>query len=394
MSDLSYLTHVQSIRQTMPATLATTYLNTGTFGPLPSTALDAIQQRLQREWQDGRLGAKSFEELAEIYSAARAAVARLLHADPEEIALTDNTGEGLNIACFGIDWQEGDEVITTDHEHVSALGPLYQIRDRYGISIRKAELGSSAERPLRAAIEELITPRTRLIVLSHVTWTTGTVLDVRSVGRLGRERGLPVVVDGAQSAGAIPINVKELEVDFYAIPMQKWLCGPDGTGALYACSITCRPIKSTYVGYWSIAHEEPKEGEEKVDWQLLGTAQRFEVGGRQTAAIAGQGAVLRWLEEFVGHDWLYKRISALNSYACRVLQSLPGLTLLTPTPGASGIVSFTIAGLDEAKAVERLRNEHNIVIRTIPETHALRVSTGFYNTEEEIDKLVEALKSL
>lgn len=394
MSDFSYLTHVQSIRQAMPATLSTTYLNTGTFGPLPSVALETIQQRLQREWLNGRLGAKSFEEMTTLYADARAAVARLLHAAPEEIALTDNTGEGLNIVCFGLDWQEGDEVITTDHEHISALGPLYQIRDRYGISIRKAELGTSAERPLRAAIEEHISPRTRLIVLSHVTWTTGTVLDVRSVGQLGRERGIPVLVDGAQSAGAIPINVKELEVDFYAIPMQKWLCGPDGTGALYACSTSCGPIKSTYVGYWSITHEEPKEGEEKIDWELLGTAQRFELGGRQTAAIAGQGAVLRWLEEFVGYDWLYKRISALNTYACQALQSVPGLTLLTPTPGASGIVSFTIAGQDETKAVERLRDEQNIVIRTIPETHALRISTGFYNTEQEIDTLVEALKGL
>src|SRR5689334_14561521 len=95
LSDFSYLTHVQSIRQAMPATLSTAYLNTGTFGPLPAPALEAIQQRLQREWLDGRLSAKSFEEITTIYSDARAAVARLLHADPEEIALTDNTGEGL-----------------------------------------------------------------------------------------------------------------------------------------------------------------------------------------------------------------------------------------------------------------------------------------------------------
>src|ERR1019366_3110310 len=112
--------------------------------------------------------------------------------------------------------------------------PLYQNRERYGIVVRKADLGPLADRPALEAISPLVTERTRLISLSHVTWTTGARLDIGAVTRFGRERGIPVVIDGAQSAGAIPIDVKALDVDFYAIPMQKWLCGPDGTGALYA----------------------------------------------------------------------------------------------------------------------------------------------------------------
>ncbi len=134
------LTHLERIRQQMPATTSHIYLNTGTFGPLPDCAIQAIQQRIQDDWQNGRLGAAAFEAMGTIYSNTRSSVARLLNAEVEEIALTDNTGEGLNIISYGINWHEGDEVITTNHEHISLLAPLYQLRDRYGIVIRFAEV--------------------------------------------------------------------------------------------------------------------------------------------------------------------------------------------------------------------------------------------------------------
>jgi len=377
--------HLQYIRQEMPATTAHIYLNTGTFGPLPTCVMQVMQERIQKEWHEGRLGEQAFENIAAIYSHARRGVARLLHANEDEIALTANTGEGLNIICYGLNWQAGDEVITTNHEHISALAPLYQMRDRYGIIIRSADLGPQADYPLHQAIEELVTPRTRLIVLSHVTWSTGTVLDVRSVGRMGRKRGIPVLVDAAQSVGAIAVDVKQLEVDFYAIPMQKWLCGPDGTGALYACREALPSVNSTYVGYWSIKHEKG------IAWELQNGAQRFELGGRQTCGVAGQGAVLNWLENCVGYEWIFKRISALSGYTYHALQDIPGLTLLTPQPGESGLITFTLAGHDDDELVKRLAEQYNISIRNIPTTKALRVSTGFYNTEEEIDRLVQAL---
>ncbi len=381
-------THVQQIRQAMPATTRHIYLNTGTFGPLPEPAMQAIQSYFEKQYQQGRIGADAFEAMGNTYNGARSSVARLMHANDGEIALTDNTGEGLNIISFGLDWRESDEVITTNHEHISALAPLYQLRDRYGIVIRMADIGPVAKRPVEAAIEELITPRTRLIVLSHVAWTTGAVLNVGAVGALGRERGIPILVDGAQSAGAIPIDVKALDVDFYAIPMQKWLCGPDGTGALYTRRESLHYTNCTYVGYFSIKHEED------VEFALNDNALRFELGGRQTAAIAGQTAALNWLEQTVGHEWLYGRISSLNAYACQALQTVPGLTLLTPKPGASGLVSFTLAGQDVTTVVEQLREKHNILTRSIPSMKSLRISTGFYNTEEEIDTVVKALREM
>lgn len=382
------LTHLQRIRQDMIATTSRIYLNAGTFGPLPACVPAAIQERLQQEWQEGRLGASGFERMRAIYDGARQGAARVLNADVEEIALTDNTGEGLNIISFGIDWHEGDEVITTNHEHISLLAPLYQIRDRYGVNIRIADIGEKGERPILKQVADLVTPRTRLISISHVSWMTGARLNISEVGYMGREWGIPVLIDGAQSAGAIPLDMHALNIDFYAIPMQKWLCGPDGTGALYARRGALSYVKSTYVGYWSVKHEEG------IEWELLDTAQRFEVGGRQTAALAGQVAVLNWLESVVGYQWLYERIAALSTYAFHALSEIPGLSMLTPRPGESGLVAFRLDGKDDAEVVKVLAENHNILIRNIPSTHTLRISTGFYNTEEEIDTVVRALREM
>ena len=382
------LSHIQRIRQEMPAATSRIYLNNGTFGPMPTHVVQAMQDRLQYELQNGRLGTEAFEKMRSVYVDARTRVAHLLNADVEEIALTDSTGDGMNIMSYGLNWREGDEVVTTNHEHISALAPLYQLRDRYGVVIRVADLGSKADCSALEAIEPLVTAHTRMIVLSHVTWTTGAVLDVAEVTRFGRERGIPVAIDGAQSAGDIAIDVKALDVDFYAIPMQKWLCGPDGTGALYVNRKSQHYITPTYVGYWSVKHEEG------IEWQLEDFAQRFELGGRQTAALAGQATVLTWMEESVGYEWLFERIKTLSAYAYDAFKHLPNIEMLTPHVGTSGLIGFKLGEMDVTQVVQQLHDEHNIYIRNIPSTNSLRVSTGFYNTEEEIDTLVQALAKM
>ncbi len=331
---MSDLTHLQHIHQEMPATTSRIYMNAGTFGPLPACVVSAMQERMQQEWQNGRLGASGFEAMFAIYDNARKGVAHLLNADADEIALTDNTGEGLNIISYGIDWHEGDEAITTNHEHISLLAPLYQLRDRYGIVIRVADIGEKGDLPVLKPVADLVTTRTRLISLSHVSWMTGAQLNISEVGYMGREWGIPVLIDGAQSAGAIPLDMH------------------------------------------------------------VAKAQRFETGGRQTAALAGQVAVLNWLDQVVGHQWMYERIAALSTYAFHALQEIPGLHMLTPRAGESGLVSFKLEGKDEGEVVKYLNEQHNIYLRNIPSIHALRISTGFYNTEEEIDTLVRALREM
>ena len=134
--------------------------------------------------------------------------------------------------------------------------------------------------------------------------------------------------------------------------------------------------------------------EEGVEWALKKSAQRFEMGGAHPAAIAGQAATLQWLEETVGYPWLFSRIASLSKYAYSALKTVPGLTMLTPVAGDSGLISFKLEGRDETDVVAQLQKKHNIYIRSIPSMKSLRVSTGFYNTEEEIDALVKALEEL
>ncbi|MBA2677774.1 MAG: aminotransferase class V-fold PLP-dependent enzyme [Ktedonobacteraceae bacterium] len=381
-------THLQQIRQELPATRKQIYLNTGTFGPLPTFVMQVMQERIRTEWDDGRLGTQAFHDIADIYAQARMNTAKLINADLAEIALTESTGEGMNIVYSGFNWQAGDEVITTNHEHISMLLPLHQLSTRFGIIVRTADLGPRADRSVCEAIDALITEHTRLIALSHITWTTGTCLNVHAVTQLAHERHIPVLIDGAQSAGAIPIDVKALDVDFYALPMQKWLCGPDGTGALYVRQQSLHFVIPTFVGYWSVKDEE------SLEWVLHEHTQRFESGGRQTAALAGQGAALHWLEHTVGHSWLFENIKYLHTYAYVRLQQIPHLTVLTPEPGASGLLTFTLKNESEVDVVNQLRQQHLIQIRSIGNKKTLRLSTGFYNTEEEINSLAEALAEL
>ena len=374
------------IRQELPGIAEHTYMNTASFGPLLRCVPPAMNSWMQKECFEGRLGMSTYEAMGNLYAEARSATARLLHANVDEIALTGNTGEGLNIVCRGLDWQAGDEVIITDHEHISLLVLLYFIRDRYGVIIRVAELGPGLERPAEEAIAGLITPRTRLIVLSHISFMTGAVPHIRAVTDLAHEHGVLVLVDGAQSAGVIPVDVKALGADFYAFPMQKWLCGPDGTGALYVRCEVLEQIHMTYVGGWfSLTYKGLRE------WTFQDSARRFELGGRQTAGVAGQIASLRWLEETATYPWIFERISFLNRYVYEAIKDIAGIRVLTPAPGASGLLTFTLEGNPVGPLVPWLQQEQDIYVRAIFEHNALRVSTGFYNTEQEIDHLAQAL---
>lgn len=380
--------NVAYVRQELPGATTCLYFNTATIGPLPRCVPQAMGEWLQNEWNNGRLGMDAYAAMAEIYTEARSYVARLLHVENEEIALTENTGEGLNIICHGFNWQPGDEVIFTDHEQISVISLLHHLRDRYGISLRLADLGPGGDRPAEEAIAELITPRTRLIVISHVSFMTGAVINVSAVAELAHRSDILVLVDGAQSAGAIPLDVRALGVDFFAFPMQKWLYGPDGTGALYVRHEVLERVQPTYVGWCMLKFEAGGK------WGFHDSARRFEVGGRQTAAVRGQIASLRWLEETIGYPSIFERISSLNSYAYDALRTLPGLTFLTPRPGASGLVSFVLDGYNAETVAHWLQDEHRIYVRAVPQQNSVRISTGFYNTEEEIDDLVRVLQKV
>lgn len=381
---------IGKIRATMPAVQEYAYLNTGTFGPIPAVVQEAMQAAATREYSCGRITLESYEIAQSLKAAARAEVAQLLDCDPNQIALTRHTTDGINLAVMGRNWLSDEEIVTTDMEHPGALGPIFNVARRYGVTIRTVRLGTDPDQCL-ADFARVITPRTRLVVLSHVTWTTGMILPVREIADLAHQVGALVVIDGAQSAGAVPVNVRALGADVYAIPGQKWLCGPEGTGAVYFSADALDQLQLTIVGYASLV----QGGVEPIGGYFLPkpTAERFEVGGVHVPAIAGQVAALRWLREEVSFDWIYTRIHQLGQFTVDQLSHLKGVSILTPRDHMAGLVTVTVESADPQRLVEEL-HRRKIIVRWITRPYAVRVSTGFYNTEEDILALVEAVQQL
>lgn len=380
------------IRKAMPVTQNKAYLNTGTCGPLSTTLIDTLNRENAVELAEGRSGKKGYEAILEACNSLRQKFASLAKADPAEIALTHHTTEGMNIVTHGFNWRPGDEIVTTTLEHQGGFLPLFVVRQRYGVELRVIDL-SEKDSPadMVAKLEAAITPRTRLLVFSHVAWNTGQRLPLTEIAAMGHRHHVPSLVDAAQSVGAISLDLPASGVDFYAMPGQKWLCGPEGTGALYVKKSSLGLLSPTFAGYLTM------EMGSKLDFtgyfMPAQGAHRFEVGSIYRPGIKALLANLTWFEDEIGWEWIHNRIAHLAAYTRDALAALPGVSIITPPGEQAGLVSFGLDGYDPARVTLKLAEE-GIVIRYLPYPYVLRVSTGFYNSEADIDRLISALKTI
>lgn len=374
------------IRAELPAVTATAFLNTGTSGPLPRAAHEAIIAHQQEDFTEGRGGGAKWQTLSATMDETRRLFARILGAGESEIALTHGTTYGMNHAVLGMDWQPGDEIVVSDKEHIGGLAAAYVLQQRAGVAVRFVECGDPlvVTDRFRATINQ----RTKAVVISHVAWSTGYVFPVADIAAIAHQAGALLVVDGAQSAGAIPVDVKALGVDAYAVPGQKWLCGPGDTGALYVDTAALDRISASFASYGSWEHFD-----EAGDFAVQPNARRFETGMGYSPTVYGLHASLDWQQTAIERDWAAARTVELADLTRERLASVPGVTVQTPRGTRSGLTTFTFAGWEPAAVVEDLADER-IVIRSIPSLAALRVSTGFYNNEDDINRLVAALKTL
>ncbi|HKD76186.1 MAG TPA: aminotransferase class V-fold PLP-dependent enzyme, partial [Ktedonobacterales bacterium] len=223
---------IVAIRAELPAAQAFAYLNTGTNGPFPRRSYETLVEYARAELETGRIGKHVFERLIKTRNETRDALAVVLGCDANDIALTHNTTEGVNIALMGLDWRPGDEVITASTEHPGVLYPVALLRQRYGVRIRMTDIGQNGHDPV-AVLRSALSSRTRAVVLSHVSWASGMVLPMREIADETHRAGAVLICDAAQACGMVPSQVNDLGVDAYACSGQKWLCGPDGTGALF-----------------------------------------------------------------------------------------------------------------------------------------------------------------
>jgi L-cysteine/cystine lyase len=379
-----------AVRAALPSLSAAIQLNTGSVGPMPAEVAAAMAQLADYERDFGRAQAEYWEESKQRLDEARAGVAAVLGGELDEVAITHAATEGMNVGTWSIDWREGDRAVTTCHEHPGGVGPLYAVCDRYGLDLGFAEFaGDASDDEIVAQFDRLITAGTRLVSLSHVLWTSGMVLPVRRIADLAHGRGALVLVDGAQAAGAIPVNVRDLGADMYAVPAQKWLLGPEGLGALWVKREVLEGARSTFASYFTFATVDSRGNR-----SLTEDARRFQSVGFHRPSIVGMARAIGWLTMFVGLEFVHRRGAEMARYAADRLASIDGVELLTPRDRMAGLVSFRIRGWEIQPALEELQARTFSIARTLPLVDALRISVGFWATEDEVDRFVDGVRLL
>jgi L-cysteine/cystine lyase len=352
-------------RARFPVLRRLAYLNAGSAGPLSRNVADAVAEGERRELEGGRGGMPYFEAMLAARDRLRATVAEAIGAPADRIALANSTTEGCNVVVAGLDLHPDDEVVTTDVEHFGLLGPLHAS----GARVRVARV---RERPAAQALEAILAevgPRTRLVAVSHVAWSTGNVLPVRE---LKASVDAPVLVDGAQSVGAIPVHASAF--DFYTVSGQKWLCGPSPTGALYVQEPerlrVARPSYFGQDGYEDNGSFTPREG-----------AARFDPGWISLGYLLGLAAALGEAPK-----WRFDHAARLAAFSReRLAERFEVIT----EPGQATLVSFRVPG-DAAEAVRRAY-EAGVVVRDVPKLGWVRVSCGYWTSEEDVERLVASI---
>lgn len=350
-------------RAEFPVLERVVYLNTGTDGPVPRRGFKAARDQLEYELEQGRVGRPFFDRLMAAGDALRERLAAELGCAAADVARTHSTTDGVLTAISALPLGPGDEVLTSDVEHPGLLAPIEAARRRNGFDVRFVpfdELAGEAG------------PRTKLVACSHVSWADGRVADVAAL----RATGVPLLYDGAQGLGAVPVDVQELGCDFYAASGQKWLCGPDGSGCLYVRPELAETLDPPWPSYVSLA--EPARASELIPHA---GARRFDMGVPAGPPTAWALASLELLQE-AGLDWVTARAA---SAAERLAGMLAERGVNVVPRGRSTLVSWRS---DDAEAdVHRLASE-GIVVRYLPGLNLVRASVGAWTSDGDLDRLV------
>ena len=286
----------------------------------------------------------------------RAKLATTLSVEPSQVALTRSTTDGCNIVLAGLALGPEDEIVTSDVEHFGLIGPLH----------------ASGARVVTAPedrILDAVSDRTKLIAISHVSWVSGNSLEPE---RVKAETGLPILVDGAQAAGAVPVQAGAF--DFYAISCQKWLCGPDVTGALVVAEPDELPV--ALPSYFAQTEHRPDGS-----YEVREGAVRFDSGWVGMPALAGLSAALD-----APPEWRFERVAEISA-ACR--SALAERFDVVTKPDQAGLVSFHPES-DPVETVERLR-EQDVIVRELPGRNLIRVSCGYWTSEDDLARLLSGL---
>ncbi len=371
------------IRTQFPLTQDRVYFNNGTFGPAPFAVQKAMEESLQVINTSGEYGSTDPD---------REKLASFLGIKTSELSLTHNTTEGINIMAWGISLEKGDEVILTNHDHVGNALPWLNRAKLHGIILRTFSPAATQAENLDL-IKTLISQKTKVIAIPHITCTTGLVFPIKEISEYARNRGIVTAIDGAHGAGTFDLNLKDLGCDYYAGCCHKWLLGPSGTGFLYVREERIDQLQPYQVGGGSDAGWDLFSNPPVLDGYAA-SAHRFDYGTQSTALMKGVSESINFHTE-IGKEKIESRIRELNQYLFEGLAQFKGqIDLLTPEDRQSRIsmVSFYPKNITFQKVGEQL-GKFNFRIRQVPEgrVNAIRISTHIYNSKEEIDHLIKVL---
>ncbi len=368
-----------TLREVFPITRNYNFQNHAAVGPLSRRAGGAIREYLEHAEQNSYLRSGSFKRVERV----RALVGGLINANPDEIAFTKNTSEGISFVANGLTWQSGDNVVITSAEFPANVYPWEALRPQ-GVHVRMV-LEEDGRIPLERVLET-IDNRTRVVSISSVQFASGFRTDLATLGEFCQSKGVFLCADAIQSLGAFPIDVKAMNIDFLAGDGHKWLCAPEGAGLFYVRKELQGFLRPTTIGWLSM--KNPFEFG-KHQFEFADTARRYEAGSYNMPGIFALGAAIELVRE-IGIDKIARRLLDLTDRLTTGLREKGYRVISSRSPSeASGIVSFISDVHDHEEVQRHLEAEHRIVIAV--RCGRLRASPYIYNTQREIDQLIEFL---
>ena len=371
-------------RRQMPVASRWAYFDHAAVAPISGPAQAAMAQWTQRAAADGDTWGPTWTRQLE---ETRAAAARLIGAEPDEIALVPNTTAGISLVAEGYPWQPGDNVVTLANEFPTNQYPWLNLAER-GVEVRRVD--APAGRVDLERIEDVCDRNTRILAISWVGFTSGWRTDVDALVELAHRHGALLMLDAIQGLGVFPLDVKKTPVDFLAADGHKWLLGPEGAGVVYVRIEHLERLRPLGVGWNSVVHSHDYD---HIELKLKPTAARYEGGTYNTAGFIGLGASFQLLLDF-GVERMAARLLEITDRACERLADAGATIHSTRTPTEegwdprSGIVSFDVAGSDLRRLRKQLR-ERDVVLSY--RAGLLRISPHVYTNEEDLDRLVEGL---
>ncbi len=375
------------------------YLDNGASAQKPQAVIDAITRAYSMEYSNVHRGLHTLSTIAtENYEAVRGKIARFLGAASEdEIVMNSGTTEGINMVAYG--WamprmEAGDEIVLSVMEHHANIVPWHFLRERQGVVLKWVEPDANGDLPPEKVLEA-VGPKTKLIAVTHLSNVLGTVVDVKAICDGARERGVPVLVDGSQAAVHMPVNVADIGCDFYAITGHK-LYGPSGSGAIYVRRDRYAEMRP-FLGGGDMIREVSRD---VVTWN--DPPMKFEAGTPGIVQLIGLGAALDYMDG-LGMEAIAAHERSLRDYARQRLDGLNWLNVQGTSAGKAAIFSFTLDGAAHAHDVSTILDKRGVAVRAghhcaqplmehLGVTATCRASFGLYNTEAEVDVLVDALE--